>query len=119
MALNNSSKATQAAILDKKTVVVHDYIDWLAGEARKNSDAQFAAVVLDVASGAATIASIVSSHVLDLEALVDGVDSPVLLNKNDMGALSRLAVYSLTQLSQEASRRVEAFNNAADKGARA
>ena len=120
MAANNSSKAMDAAILAKNPAVCHVHDDWLLPAARSNSDAVFASKVIDIARGARVIASIVSAHVVDLNAIAGGAGGAVrpLLAESDLEALARLAVHSLDDLYALASNRVDDFNAQAD-GAKA
>jgi hypothetical protein len=119
MATHDSSKANPDAILVKTPAVCHEYDNWLLPAAKNNADAVFAATVVDVARGVRAIATIVSAHLVDLNAIAGGADDSVrtLLSENDVDALSRLAVHSLNGLYELASNRVDRFNTLADEGA--
>lgn len=116
---NSISKATPSAILAKNPVPCHQQNNWLTPSVDKNRDAQFAATVVDVARGAGVIASILSSHLIDLAAIDDDAGSSVrtLLSKSDTSALAHLAVFSLDQLYALAEGQVDRFNANSDKGA--
>lgn len=90
----------------------HKHDNWLVPAAAANRDAQFASAVVDVARGACVIASILSAHLTDLNAISSGAGGSVrlLLGPNDTEALARLAVFSLDQLCTLAENRVDYFN---------
>jgi len=120
MATHDSSKATGAATLGKKPVPCHQYDNWLMPSAGANADALFASRVIDVSRGAKTIASILASHLVDLEATADGDDTTKpLLSPSDTDALARLAVFSLQQLHDMAVNQVDRLNTASEARGRA
>lgn len=113
---NNISKATPSAILGKTPVPCHQYDNWLLPEISKNRDAVFAASVLDVSRGTKAIASILTTHLIDLQAIHDGdTASRTLLNVGDTEALARLAVFSLSKLHEMAVDHVDHLNAGASK----
>lgn len=116
---NSISKETPTAILAKNPVPMQQSTNWLTPAASGNRDAQFAAVVVDVARGAGVIASILSTHLVDLAAIEDGAGSSVrtLLSKSDTSALAHLAVFSLDQLYALAEGQVDRFNADSGEGA--
>ena len=120
MASNDSSKAISAAILVKNPAFCHSYDDWLLPAARSNPDAVFASKVIDLARGARVIASIVSAHVVDLNAIAAGAGSSVrpLLPEADLEALARLAVTSLDHLYKLSHDQVDALNAKAEAGSK-
>lgn len=118
MAAHDNSQASQGATLGKYPAPLHDHDDWLVREAKTDVNAQFASTVIDVALGARVIASILSTHLVDLAALEDGAHQQrILLSKGDTQALARLAVVSLDQLYKLSHDHVDRLNIAAEKGA--
>ena len=116
---NNNVSQQDDATPFVKHASCHTYDNWLVPAAR-HADAVFASKVLDVARGAKTIASIMASHLIDLNAIIGGAsDTRTLLSENDTEALARLAVFALDELHSIATNRVDLLNTQAEKGARA
>lgn len=109
---NSSSNATTSASFINHSGPCHKLDNWLVSGAQLDSNAQFAAAVVDVARGAKVIASILAEHLVDLSAIATHSAPGVrtLLSENDTQALSRLAVFSLDQLYLLAEGRVDHFN---------
>jgi hypothetical protein len=117
---NNNANRSDDAILGKSPVPCHEYDNWLLGSAKASPDAQFASAVVDVANGARAIATIISEHLVDLNAIVAGAGKHTrpLLNESDVEALGRLAVFSLDQLHEMASNQVDRLNSLAEGAAK-
>lgn len=111
MATNNSSKATDKAILGKIPVACHQHDDWLVPAAKNDPNAQFASEVMDVARGSRVIASILCAHIVG-----STTSASPLLSLNDTEALARLAVVSLNHLYELSERQVERLNDKAKAG---
>lgn len=110
---DSSSKAIPAAILGKNPVPCHRYDDWLIAAASTNPHAQFASAALDISRGAEAITSILTTHIIDLQAIHGGCKtSRTLLSARDTEALARLAVLSLNMLHEMAVEQVDQFNAA-------
>jgi hypothetical protein len=97
----------------------HEMWNWLSAGAANDTNAQFAATVLDVSRGTKVIAGILCEHLTDLGVQAHDPESKTLLTGNDSEALARLMVFSLDQLYRLADARVQYFNGQADKGSRA
>ena len=116
---NSSSNAIPTAILIENPVPSHQYDNWLIPATNNNRDAQFASIVLDVSRGAKAIASILTAHFIDLQAIHDGDQTTKpLLSAGDTEALARLAVFSLSTLHEMAVNQVDHFNAASDEAAK-
>lgn len=118
---NSSTNANKGATTSAGPEALHQPHDWLMRAARRNPDAQFASTVIDVARGAKAIASILASHLVDLNAINSGAGQSVrtLLSESETESLARLAYFSLDQLSVMAENRVDYFNAQVAAGAQA
>lgn len=118
---NSSTPSKTGATTSAVPETLHQPHDWLMLAAKRDPDAQFASTVIDVARGAKAIASILASHLIDLNAINSGAGQSVrtLLSENETESLARLAYFALDQLSVMAENRVDYFNAQAAAGAQA
>lgn len=109
---NSSTDATATASLMSQLGPCHKHANGLMAGIELNSNAQFAATVVDVALGTKVIASILTAHLVDLGAIASGsaANTRTLLSELDTQSLARLAVFSLDQLYTLAEGRVDYFN---------
>lgn len=98
----------------------HTYDNWLLSAAERDTNARFAARVLDISHGTKVIAQILCTHLIDLNAVIGGAsDTRTLLSAADTEALARLAVCALDDLHEMATNRVDRLNAQPQQGARA
>lgn len=112
---NGNTTVNHGATTSACSDALHQPHEWLLATAKRNPDAQFASVVIDVARGAKAIAGLLGTHLVDLNAINSGASHTVrtVLSETEIESLARISLFALNQLSTMAENRVDYFNSQA------
>lgn len=93
---------------------LHQPFNWLASSATANSDASFAALVIDVTRGAKVIMDLLRRDAME----ISNGTQPI-FSTDDSDAITGLMAAGMEMLFEAADKRVNEFNEVAAKGEKA